>query len=204
MPAAASRDIRRGVTRMSYPANLQAKPYAVTNFSAPDSLERMIREISAGGVVIRPTAKGWEMAAIEPQKAAPAAMAAPDKRKGSQKMLLALPKGLVDPNEKPDQAVIREVREETGLTAQIIAKLKDIKYAYIRSWGDQQRVFKIVSFYLLIYQSGTIDDIDPAMRIEVKRAIWMPLEDAANKLAYRGEREVAGLAEAYLKLHPEA
>jgi 8-oxo-dGTP pyrophosphatase MutT (NUDIX family) len=184
-------------------ANLQAKPYAVTNYSAPDRLERMIREISAGGVVVRPTQNGWEMAAIEPQKAAPVAVSVSNKRKSSQKMLLALPKGLLDPGEKPDQAAIREVREETGLTAQIVAKLKDIKYAYIRSWGDQQRVFKIVSFYLLRYQSGQIDDIDLGMRIEVKRAIWIPLEEAANKLAYRGEREVATLAQAYLKSHPE-
>ncbi|MGH9513302.1 MAG: NUDIX hydrolase [Terriglobales bacterium] len=189
---------------MSYPANLQAKPYAVTNYSDPDSLERMIREISAGGVVVRPAGSGWEMAVIEPQRAAPVAVSVPNKRKSSQKMVLALPKGLVDPGEKPIAAAVREVREETGLNAEIVAKLKDIKYAYVRSWGDQQRVFKIVSFYLLRYQSGQIDDIDPSMRIEVQRALWIPLAEAATKLAYRGEREVITIAENYLKSHPEA
>jgi 8-oxo-dGTP pyrophosphatase MutT (NUDIX family) len=164
----------------------------------------MIREISAGGVVVRPTELGWEMAAIEPQRAVPADTGAAVKRNSSQKMLLALPKGLVDKGEKPDQTAIREVLEETGLTAKVIVKLKDIKYAYVRSWGDQQRVFKIVSFYLLRYEMGQIDDIDPEMRIEVKRALWIPLEEAAGKLAYRGEREVVTLAEAYLKSHSEA
>ena len=198
MPAAACGAIRQCVTCASYPAYLQAKPYSVTNHPDPDRLERMIREISAGGVVVRPAENGWEMAVIEPQKAAPSAVPPANKRKSSQKMVLALPKGLVDPGEKPDETAVREVREETGLTAQIVTKLKDIKYAYVRSWGDQQRVFKIVSFYLLRYQSGKINDIDPAMRIEVQRAIWIPLTEAASKLSYRGEREVAALAESYL------
>jgi hypothetical protein len=82
--------------------------------------------------------------------------------------------------------------------------LKDIKYAYVRSWGDQQRVFKIVSFYLLRYRSGQIDDIDAAMRIEVKRALWIPLAESAQKLSYRGEREVVTAAQNYLNSHPEA
>ncbi len=204
MPGLPAGDIQRSVTAAASPDQSRAKPCAVTNYSDPDSLERMIREISAGGVVVRPAENGWELAVIEPQKAAPNAAPAASKRKSSQKMVLALPKGLVDPGEKPDAAALREVREETGLTAQIVAKLKDIKYAYLRSWGDQQRVFKIVSFYLLRYQSGKIDDIDPAMRIEVQRAMWMPLAEATRKLSYRGEREVVTLAEAYLNSHPEA
>ena len=116
----------------------------------------MEREISAGGVVVRRTAGAWELAVIEPQKEPSAATGKEEKW---QKLLLALPKGLVDPGEKPEQTAIREVAEETGLTAAPVTKLGDIKYVYVRSWGDQQRVFKIVSFYLLRYESGTIDQI---------------------------------------------
>jgi 8-oxo-dGTP pyrophosphatase MutT (NUDIX family) len=161
----------------------------------------MVREISAGGVVIQRLSGAWNIAAIEPQKEA---SQAPPVRKRSQTLLLALPKGLVDQGEKPEQTAIREVREETGVTATPITKLGDIKYVYVRSWGDKQRVFKIVSFYLLRYQSGEIDDIDSEMRIEVKRALWVPLDEAARRLAYRGEREIVQRAQEYVKTHLEA
>ena len=173
----------------------------MTKCTDPDKLGRMVREISAGGVVVRHGPEGWELAAIEPQKEPPPAGKTAKKR--SQKMLLALPKGLVDPGEKADQTAIREVREETGLIATPVTKLTDIKYVYVRSWGDKQRVFKIVSFYLLKHQSGDIDEIDSAMRIEVKRALWIPLEDAVLKLAYRGDRDVIRRAQEYLQNHPE-
>jgi 8-oxo-dGTP pyrophosphatase MutT (NUDIX family) len=118
-------------------------------------------------------------------------------------VVLALPKGLLDPGEKPEQTALREVQEETGLIATSITKLADIKYVYVRSWGDQQRVFKIVSFFLLRYQSGEIDDVSRDMRVEVRRAYWIPAEEAPRKLAYRGEREVVRRALLYLKSHPE-
>jgi 8-oxo-dGTP pyrophosphatase MutT (NUDIX family) len=158
----------------------------------------MVREISAGAVVVRPSDDGWAMAAIEPcREVSPSR----PRRTASQKMLLALPKGLIDPGERPEQTAIREVREETGLTTTPITKLGDIKYAYVRSWGDKQRVFKIVSFYLFRYRSGRIDDISTEMRVEVKRALWIPLEEAARKLAYRGERDMVRKAQEYLKSH---
>ncbi len=140
------------------------------------------------------------MAAIEPRREAPATR--PGAKKKSPSTLLALPKGLVDPGEKAAETAVREVREETGVTARLVTKLRDIKYFYVRSWGDRQRVFKIVSFYLLQYDSGTIDDISPDMRIEVERALWVPLDQAATRLSYRSEREVVKLAQEYLESHP--
>ncbi len=152
----------------------------------------MTREFSAGGVVVRYLDGRWWIAVIEPQSSA-------DKRKP----VLALPKGLVDGKEKPEEAALREVREETGLEADLVTKLADIRYVYIRSWGDRARVFKIVSFFLLRCRAGRIGDITPEMQIEVRKADWIPLEEAARRLTYRGEREVAGKALAYLEAHPE-
>jgi len=143
------------------------------------------------------------MAAIEPQTEASATAPGTAGRKRLQKVLLALPKGLVDPGEKPEHTALREVREETGLTATLVTKLGDIKYVYVGSWGDKERVFKIVSFYLFRYQSGRIDEISPEMRIEVKRARWISLDEAARKLAYRGEKDMVRRAQEYLQAHPE-
>jgi len=160
----------------------------------------MEREISSGGLVVRRGTDGWELAVIEPQKEPSASI-----RKGKrwQKMLLALPKGLMDEGEEPQQTAVREVAEETGLTAVPVAKLGDTKYVYVRSWGDQQRVFKIVSFYLLRYESGVIDKIADEMRIEVKRALWIPLKEAERRLAYKGEQDMVRRAQEYLQTHPE-
>jgi 8-oxo-dGTP pyrophosphatase MutT (NUDIX family) len=167
----------------------------------------MVREISAGGVVVRHRDGTWWVAAIElpagPESAAKAAEPAKAVRRSKAKPALCLPKGLVDAGEKPLDAALREVREETGVTAVPVTKLADIKYVYVRSWGDGERVFKIVSFYLLQYQSGSIDDIADDMRIEVARAKWLPLEDAPKLLAYRGEKQMARKALEYVEAHAE-
>ena len=156
----------------------------------------MLREISAGGVVVRPTGHGWDVAVIEPQRK-PANKPSDKKR---HKEVLALPKGLVDSGEKPEHTAIREVHEETGVTATIVTKLTDIKYVYVRSWSDKQRVFKIVSFYLLRHESGEIGDISDEMKLEVRRAMWIPLGRALRELSYGGERDAVKLAQRYLEV----
>lgn len=169
----------------------------------------MVREISAGGVVVRKKEGVWWMAAIELPKEEPPkeADAVPDPSKRGARLrskpVLCLPKGLVDAGEKPLEAALREVREETGITAVPVVKLADIKYVYVRSWGDGERVFKIVSFYLLRYESGRIDNIEDAMRIEVARARWVRLEDAPKLLAYKGEKQMARQALQYVVGHLE-
>jgi 8-oxo-dGTP pyrophosphatase MutT (NUDIX family) len=156
----------------------------------------MPREISAGGVVLRQVSGVWQVALIEPQKEAPQLAKTPRKR---SRAVLALPKGLLDPGEKPQAAAIREVREETGIVAEPVTKLSDNKYVYVRTWSDGTRVFKIVSFYLMRYVSGEIDNLTADMRIEVKQALWVPLADAASQLAYSNERKVLRQAQDYLE-----
>jgi 8-oxo-dGTP pyrophosphatase MutT (NUDIX family) len=127
------------------------------------------QERSAGGVVVR----GDEVIVIVPT------------RRGAQgQRVLALPKGHVDPGETPDQTALREVREETGVDARLVEKLGDVRYFYQRGG---KRIFKRVTFYLLAFRSGSLDDHDD----EVEEARWMPLPEAVEALSYEGEREMA-------------
>src|ERR1022692_3693346 len=130
----------------------------------------LVREFSAGGVVLRKMRGRWFLAVIEPHMTRP--KKSPKRSNGPRK------KGAIDKGEKPEQTAVREVSEETGVQANLVAKLADIKYYYVRNWGDGARVFKIVSFYLLLYRSGRLGNISPDMRIEVQNAYWLPLEDA--------------------------
>jgi hypothetical protein len=83
-----------------------------------------------------------------------------------------------------------------------VTKIADIKYVYSRKWSDNARIFKIVSFFLMKYQSGRIGDIKPNMQHEVRRAWWMPLDEAAVSLSYSGEKQVAKKALEFVSDHP--
>ncbi len=99
----------------------------------------------------------------------------------------ALPKGHAEPWESPAQAAAREVREETGLEALLVDKLGDVSYWYVRGG---ERVLKTVAFFLFKYRRGSLRDHDR----EVEAAEWVPLEEAPERLTYRGEREMATAA----------
>jgi 8-oxo-dGTP pyrophosphatase MutT (NUDIX family) len=141
----------------------------------------MTREFSAGGVLVRRLRGGWWLAAIRPN--------------GKPEGIWALPKGLIDPGESGAETAVREVAEETGLTGRLEGKLGDVRYVYSRRG---ERVFKVVSFFLLRYTGGRIGDLPAGMELEVADARWLPLEEATRLLAYGGEREMAEKAIAAL------
>jgi 8-oxo-dGTP pyrophosphatase MutT (NUDIX family) len=139
----------------------------------------MAREISSGGVVVRRLQGRWWFAAIRPR--------------GRGEGVWALPKGIVDQGESPAVTALREAAEETGLETRLDAKLGDIRYVYTRR-GSGERVFKVVSFYLLRYRRGRIGELPEGMAVEVAAARWLPLEDGPRLLSYGGEREMVGKA----------
>jgi 8-oxo-dGTP pyrophosphatase MutT (NUDIX family) len=133
---------------------------------------RVRREFSAGGVLVRRLRGRWHLAAIRPQG----------------KQVWALPKGLVSPGESPADTAVREVEEETGVRGRLVAKLGDIRYVY--TW-EGERVFKVVSFFLLAYEGGRLGELPPEHAHEVTEVRWLPLEEAPALLVYAGERETA-------------
>ena len=103
----------------------------------------------------------------------------------------ALPKGLLDEGERGVETAVRESFEETGLHARADHKLGDVRYVY--TW-DGERIFKVVSFFLLRATGGRIGALPAGMEIEVAEARWVPLDDAPRVLSYGGEREMAARA----------
>ncbi len=118
---------------------------------------------------------------------------------GKEPGLWALPKGLIGPGEKPEATAVREVAEETGVTGRLVEKLGDVRYVY--TWRGE-RVFKVVSFYLLRYSRGRLGELPPATAHEVAEVRWLPLVDAPRLLAYKGEREMAQRAISSLRDGP--
>src|SRR3954467_15961197 len=102
----------------------------------------MRREFSAGGVLVRRLPGPWVGAAIRPA--------------GRPHGLWALPKGQIDPGESGEETALREIGEETGATGRSLGKLGDVRYWF--NW-EGERIFKVVSFFLVRYESGKLGDI---------------------------------------------
>jgi 8-oxo-dGTP pyrophosphatase MutT (NUDIX family) len=139
----------------------------------------MRREFSAGGVLVRRLGGRWMVAAVRPG--------------GKPAGVWALPKGQIDEGESGEETALREVAEETGAHGRSLGKLGDVKYVY--TWPPKpaagERIFKVVSFFLVRYGGGRLGDVPEEFRHEVAEVKWLPLEEAPRLLAYGGEKEMA-------------
>ena len=132
------------------------------------------REVSAGGVVYRREGEALEVL-----------LAARRTRRGD--LAWGLAKGGIELDESIEDAAVREVREETGIDAEIEDSLGETRYFYV--WDDV-RVRKVVHFFLMRAIGGDTNDHDD----EMEDVRWFPLERALKRAAYKGEREVLARA----------
>jgi 8-oxo-dGTP diphosphatase len=132
-------------------------------------------QVSAGGVAYRRQAERIEVAIIAVNK----------------NHRWQLPKGLIDEDESPESAAMREVREEAGIDTELITPIDKVEYWYFgTSQGSKVRFHKYVHFFLLQYISGEVSDHDR----EVKEARWVSIDQAQKMLAFKSEKDVVAKA----------
>ena len=138
------------------------------------------RQISAGGVIFRPSGGSIKVALISV--------------KGGK--VWALPKGLNEKGENLARTAHREVKEETGLDGKILTKIGHINYFFmLKDEGETRRFFKIVYFFLMEYTGGSVEDHDE----EVEECRWFNINEAIKLMKYEDEKEILKKAKKLIK-----
>ena len=133
-------------------------------------------EVSAGGFVISKTDNSL------------VALMARFNRGG--KLEWCIPKGHLEQTESNEEAALREVFEETGLVAEIIAYLGEVSYQFIQSGV---RINKTVHVYLMQQIGGELSfDNDPHK--EASQLEWVRVSELLTRLSHGNERRIAKMA----------
>ena len=131
---------------------------------------RRVEEVSAGGLVV-------DQGNGDPR----AALIGRTDRRG--RLLWSLPKGHVEAGETTEDAAVREVAEETGITGRVVASLGTIDFWFV---ADGRRIHKTVHHFLMLAQGGELSADD----VEVEQVEWVPLDQLSERLAYADERRL--------------
>jgi 8-oxo-dGTP pyrophosphatase MutT (NUDIX family) len=152
--------------------------------TAPAARPPLEREFSAGGLVYR--RRGGEVTVVLAGRRHPQSGA----------LVWTIPKGHIEPGESSKTAAVREVREETGLEAEVEQPLGDITYWFARrdAEGRAVRVFKRVRFFLMRVRGGRFGDRDR----EMDAVRWFPLAAAERAAAFANERALVQRARTLL------
>jgi len=139
-------------------------------------------EVSAGGLVVRRAASGIE------------ALIAEQLDRNSGRRTVRLPKGKLDPGETVEQAALREVREEVGLSARILAPLGEVSYTFFERRAGRQ-IAKRVHYFLMACEAGLAYAADG----EMEAVLWCALAEAERRLTFDAERGIVARGRALLE-----
>ncbi len=136
-------------------------------------------EISAGGIVYRRVGAGIEVAIAE------------QRDRITHRMTTRLPKGKIDPGESAADAAVREVAEEIGLRARVVAELGTVTYDYPE---DSNRVCKEVHYFLMEWVPAAPLELDG----EMDRMYWCAIDEAQKLLTFETEQRAIAWAQTQL------
>ena len=133
---------------------------------------KRVDEVSAGGLVIDTTGTmGLLIGRYD------------HKDETGKRVLWSLPKGHIEEGETPEQAAIREVAEETGITSTITKSLGVIDFWFM---AGGKRIHKTVHHFMFTEVGGTL----LAQESEVDEVSWFPLSEIVDRLAYPDEKKL--------------